>query len=386
MPSLKNHHFVPQFYLRNFSRDRKSIDLYNINSNRIIEGASIRDQCSKDYFYGKDNTLENYFGNIESKFANIIKTIINNKTFKILNTIDKINICSYIVIQNSRTIYSINQTNDMADKLLKTILKTKLKYEKDYKGLKHLDKVKIHPVNSIFLSIENSIDKYWTIYDLKMALLYNNTNNAFITSDHPVALYNKFYENIKDIGVTGLQSSGLIIVLPLNSNYVLFMYDRKSYSVGHNELINISNKEDVDNINKLQIARAYQNLYFNSSNVNKERVYECYHKYKKYRKAELTKITEHGREDFSKGGKTLVVSQPANYNVQLDLKFLKMLRKAVKKRTRRFYQTEISMYEFLRNPKLASLYEKYRKTKKDTDLDIEFHEYMHEILKNYSNS
>jgi Protein of unknown function (DUF4238) len=47
----KNQHFVPQFYLRNFSTDeeKQSIGLFNFARSTAVGNASIRNQCSRDY-------------------------------------------------------------------------------------------------------------------------------------------------------------------------------------------------------------------------------------------------------------------------------------------------------------------------------------------------
>src|SRR5260370_2780664 len=52
--SHKSQHFVPQHYLRGFSSDGRSVPLCHLKSGQIVPKASIKDQCSRDYFYGKD--------------------------------------------------------------------------------------------------------------------------------------------------------------------------------------------------------------------------------------------------------------------------------------------------------------------------------------------
>ncbi|AXW32869.1 hypothetical protein CJO88_05685 [Ralstonia solanacearum] len=56
----KNQHFVPRCYLRQFTIDRgnKAINLYNVERDRFIEGAPVKNQCSGDYFYGKAPCLK----------------------------------------------------------------------------------------------------------------------------------------------------------------------------------------------------------------------------------------------------------------------------------------------------------------------------------------
>ena len=47
----RRQHYVPKFYLRNFSEDKKSIGIYFFEKNKIINHASIKDNLWKEYFY-----------------------------------------------------------------------------------------------------------------------------------------------------------------------------------------------------------------------------------------------------------------------------------------------------------------------------------------------
>lgn len=51
MPNNKNQHFVPQFFLKNFSADKKSISMCLKENAMLYSNVSIRNQCSKSYFY-----------------------------------------------------------------------------------------------------------------------------------------------------------------------------------------------------------------------------------------------------------------------------------------------------------------------------------------------
>ena len=56
--SHKFQHYVPQFYLKNFSSNNKSVGIYNFNVNKYISNASIKDNFGKNYFYGDDKRIE----------------------------------------------------------------------------------------------------------------------------------------------------------------------------------------------------------------------------------------------------------------------------------------------------------------------------------------
>jgi hypothetical protein len=62
----REHHFVPQFYLRNFSSDGRRINLFNFKLGRAVMGTSIKHQCSKHNFYGFAPDLEKALGGLRA--------------------------------------------------------------------------------------------------------------------------------------------------------------------------------------------------------------------------------------------------------------------------------------------------------------------------------
>ena len=75
MASNKNQHYVPQCYLREFATDSTSaaINLYNLDREKFIINASIKHQCSKNYFYGNNLLLEKAMQPIESNYSKVLK-------------------------------------------------------------------------------------------------------------------------------------------------------------------------------------------------------------------------------------------------------------------------------------------------------------------------
>ena len=65
MAEKKNHHFVPQSYQRLFSNDGKGIGVYNIKKNLLINQSSIKNTMSKNYFYSKNQNVEDALAEIE---------------------------------------------------------------------------------------------------------------------------------------------------------------------------------------------------------------------------------------------------------------------------------------------------------------------------------
>jgi hypothetical protein len=72
---IKNQHYIPQFYLRNFSRDKKQIAFHNIKSDKTYL-SPIASTCQEKYFYGKDSGFEEYLSTLELRQAEVIKTLV----------------------------------------------------------------------------------------------------------------------------------------------------------------------------------------------------------------------------------------------------------------------------------------------------------------------
>ena len=263
MAKNKNQHYVPQFYLRNFSSTGRSLNLLNISTGKIIVGDSIKNQCSEDYFYGRTILIEKAFGEIETNTGRMLKRVINDNYIPLAKTQDHTILQLFIVTLHSRTKYKLEEMNEMVDRIGKSVLELHPDVEKNL-----LDKLKIQLDFPLHYSILNSLTRYHLIQDLQMHIFINKSSDNFITSDHPIVLYNKWAEDIKDFGAVGLASKGLLIFLPLNPRKLLLLYDSNVYKIGNRKdvVTTINNSEEIKNINLLQWLKCQDNIYFFSEN------------------------------------------------------------------------------------------------------------------------
>jgi hypothetical protein len=76
MAGCKNQHFVPKCLLRHAPDEvQRSLDVFNIRSERLISNASLKSQASSNYMYGKDLTLEHHLAKLEGAFDIVLKQI-----------------------------------------------------------------------------------------------------------------------------------------------------------------------------------------------------------------------------------------------------------------------------------------------------------------------
>jgi hypothetical protein len=66
MADRSSQHFVPQFYFRQFSSDRKRIGALLKRDGHVIPNASIKGQCAKANFYGSKK-LESLFSGLAAR-------------------------------------------------------------------------------------------------------------------------------------------------------------------------------------------------------------------------------------------------------------------------------------------------------------------------------
>ena len=104
------------------------------------------------------------------------------------------------------------------------------------------------------------------ISDLKHHLVVSH-DEAFITSDSPVYIYNQYCEGIRDRGITGLTSRGLQMFVPLSPHLILILYDGWAYKV--RSLTDrracrsfAKRRSDIDQLNLVQMLSAERNVYF----------------------------------------------------------------------------------------------------------------------------
>jgi hypothetical protein len=263
MAKSKNQHFVPQFYFKKFSKDKKTICLFNLKNKKFIQSATIRGQCSKDYFYSKDTKIETEFSYLEGLGNNLISEVIKNKNLSCLNSEQRQNLKSHLLFQHGRTEYARESEEETANALFDMLKPNFEEYAKK-QGLKISSeeirnlKLKSNSKNSLFICMMSGP----LLFDLNIVLLENKTQTDFIFSDNPVIFYNSFFNSKTPAGTEGIASRGLQIYFPLNSKLALFIFDPQFYEIGKDEIISLKKESDIQRLNGLQILFCNENVYF----------------------------------------------------------------------------------------------------------------------------
>lgn len=251
MALKKKQHFVPQFYMRNFSPDGKSFSLYMIKEKRVISRSSFANQCYDEYYYGEDLEWENTLARMESRWSICIKKAIQNEN---LNN-DEINdLKEFIVYQLIRT-RGQNQhitKESLADVLHTTCRRLGILAYRDHPDvMKEAAKV-AENLNRPEKWLSYIKSRARIVDDLSILIVNYDTPNALISSDNPVIIFNSFVND-----ALHLSYMGIVMVCPISPSRLLVLYDSKLYPRFASERqIRSRNNDEVIKLNNLQFQNA----------------------------------------------------------------------------------------------------------------------------------
>ena len=356
MPEYKKQHYVPQFYLKRFSTDGKKLNIWNMQRKKIIYSGSLRSQCYKNYFYGKQFGVEKILGEtIEDAAARIFESI--EKQFILPDPLspEHFALVIYMLAQYGRTKYAAESLNEMNDRLMGYI----------YRGI---DKYKISLKDAPLVSLGISIQGYPLLLDLNYKLLVNKTEVEFVTSDNPVVFYNQFFSFRENVSSTGVRTKGLQVFLPIDPLHVLFFYDPWIYSVkrSRHRIIEVSLEKDVHEINTLQMCSALNCVYFRDNELDIDLLYRNASPFLRQVKNDMEIIP--GSETKNRKEELIKVSRE-DVRTNLSLSFLRI--KIGAKVWRWIFQKQKSQpVVVLRNKRLHDIYEEFMNSVKNNEYDV----------------
>lgn len=251
MPEKKNQHFVPRVHFRPFSHDGRSVGLLLKSTGKIIDRASIGDQCSKSYFYGRDLVTENLLAPIERRYGEIVADWHDRQDVDP----DAMDYMRYVVwIQHNRVASVLNEAR--ASMLAtKRVLEEQLGREL---GEIDLDHETLLRERQAFTAQERRL-----VADLQLTILDNRSSCDFVTSDNPAIAINKWFAQRFPQASWGYRQSGLIMLMPLSPRMAFLAYDSQVYKVpSRSSRLMVRRDEDVRLCNALIAAHADNAIYF----------------------------------------------------------------------------------------------------------------------------
>lgn len=375
MAENKKQHYVPQFYLKQFSDDGKHLHVYHPRDKKFIYDAPIRNLCQAKYFYGKHLDLEKSLNLMETDCAFSLRELINEQNVRELDDKDVFNILSFILVQYTRTKYAKKISQKMTELFVDKFMKPKMKasVELREKGLteKDIDDLVITYSGDYLIGMLTAFTGVEGVSDLKPILIVNKSNRKFICSDAPISLYNSI--KIKKHRLIGFHSPGLLVFTPLNEDLLLLLIDSELYNIDsdNSSIIYLKNDSDADSINKLQLINCLHSVFFSKKNQldyvmklhseNEEIIKEKGVKSQTLPK----KLTKDGKNEET------ILFQSTDINYPLKLSFIKLNHK----KNRQFkgkYRRELSkstIIQLVRNEEIdARVRSKYKRELKKANL------------------
>lgn len=250
--SNKNQHFVPRSYLRQFAamESDRTINLYNIDRQKVIVRAPLKHQCSGDYFYGKDEKLEAGIQATESAYAEMVRAILIPEY--VLTDEHRHLLKLFWLMQHLRTEAASRRSVEMSEAMRKAV--------GSGNGL-----LRVGIKDAVQIAMRVFADSMHLVADLKVVLIRNRTGVPFVTSDDPAVLTNRWHlHNSKRLDRTfGLQSAGNILLLPISPRVLCIAYDGDVHSVGHfRGWADLKDTVDVDAFNQHQYLNCRANIFF----------------------------------------------------------------------------------------------------------------------------
>jgi hypothetical protein len=254
MASNKNQHFVPKVYLRSFScdPDRAAINLFNITQKRSIARASIKGQCSSNYFYGEDKQLDDALQGSEGFYGLFLKEL-EKPDFK-PETGHLEFLRHFCFLQHSRTAAQAQRTFNFMVSMANAAFDGKP--PEDY-----VPNVK----ESVRMGMKAFSEHVYAIHDLKVRLVRNHTGIDFVSSDNPSVHTNRWHlQSPKARGKSpGVSSAGVIFFMPITPRILCVVYDGDVYTTDHHDnWIELKRAADVLALNDQQYLNCQANIYF----------------------------------------------------------------------------------------------------------------------------
>lgn len=254
----RRQHYVPKFYLRNFSENKKSVGIYFFKENKIINHGSINDNLWKEYFYGEDAVVENKLAEYEGRWNDIISAIIETERLPD-NKSDLVWLRYFILISSARTLIRGNQMNKDYTTLIKKLLEVEEPelFERVMDVGENGFSVKIN--NPALPFIHAAQQFVPLVIDLKIDLLINRSTIDYVTSDNPTVFYNQLFKEKNLSRGFGWGEYGIQFIIPISPRIAICMYDNEVYNMKENIL---KSSSTINKLNELFLNNSDELIVF----------------------------------------------------------------------------------------------------------------------------
>jgi hypothetical protein len=253
MPAFKNQHFVPRCHFKPFTVNRagRAINLIVTSNGKVVEGAPVKSQCSRSYFYGEEPKLEAALSSIEARYSTLVTAAEGGRVDQELLS----SLANLAVLQHMRTEAAVRRFQAIED-----TIRSSIGEEDPYlNGIPAVTESELAQWGLNFFAERGDLAT-----DLRTVLIDNRSEREFVTSDDPCSLVNRYASYALREPAFGLTSAGLILTMPITPRLALFSYDPGVYSVRSADpyKIEVSSNRDAEALNAFQMVRNTYTIYF----------------------------------------------------------------------------------------------------------------------------
>lgn len=248
MGEPKNHHYIPQSYLRNFSTERKGQNYINVRyKGKKFHETNIRNICSENYFYSipgiedsSKNSIEKFYSKDIDSFYPEITDIVTNDEIKSIDDTQREKIVSLVLNLYFRTPTFLRYYEKHIEDIEKMIddyhLGKSERYKIDFFG-KTIDFRKIDyktfkenikdKGKQLFLSDHIKLFNEFVGYKKNdgIGITKIEDSSKYITSDNPVIIRNALGD------ASNIFSKDNVIHLPINEKYLITLIPKNESSL-----------------------------------------------------------------------------------------------------------------------------------------------------------
>lgn len=255
-------HYIPQFYLKNFS-ENNSIGVYNFERQKFVDEAPIRRVGGRDHLYGEDPKLENWFQELEGHWSSIINEILHTERIPQDST-KYTYLLMFLYLSDVRGAEVADKFHDYKLQEGKNIAKILNAHGKIKVSEEFIDNLTLEIDRPNLVYIQGMPQLIRIISGLRPVLLINESECDFITSDRPVVKYNKWFLERNYTHPCGFGHMGAQCFVPLSTRICFCLYDDTVYEncYGKKDRIRIYQTETIIEFNRLAVNNSYKEIYY----------------------------------------------------------------------------------------------------------------------------
>src|SRR4030095_1422050 len=275
----KRQHFVPQSYLKRFSRNGESVFVYDKFERKVYE-ANVRNIAQEKYFYDvaeefvtdemkakgyTRQSVEDAFAKLEGEFKRALDNFLKRPRFTLRNYATRFELAQFILIQTLRT-------KEARDLIIET--ETKIRQYQFHNDLRkdHPDipedqypEIRLNPEHASLLHAQYILDPeklerggkelcklIWMVAD-------NRTSKLLYASDHPI-----IKQSMADVlGGPNRKFYGKRMFYPITPTKGILILDREYYKALEqlDGGVYVLSESDIATFNREQVIQSNRQVY-----------------------------------------------------------------------------------------------------------------------------